>query len=107
MDTYASHGSAARMLRIGLIALFVLAISGYWLWQGAAQRRAVLRLPAEQRQRAVSSTLHVLDTLCAGDIDTALGSYCEDQAQFVLQFPECDRGCRERAEALTAHHPAR
>jgi cytochrome b pre-mRNA-processing protein 3 len=96
-----------RQWPVALAAVLIgMIVLGFWIWQNSAERRAILRMPVEQRQQAVTSTLRTLETLCGDHRADALEEYCEAQASFVLQFPECDQSCRQRALPLTVH-PAR
>ena len=83
---------------VALAALIVLVIVAAWFWHYAAERRAVAQLDPQARQALYARTLESLKHPCA---DTphphALDEFCERQADFILEFPECDSACQALA----------
>jgi hypothetical protein len=62
---------------------------------GNSERRALARMPADERQalytREYEAFRGLCDTLGAG----ALASRCRERASFLEKFPECEGACRE------------
>jgi hypothetical protein len=84
-----------------LLALVAVAALSYWGWSQGNERRAIARLPAEQRQGAYRAALQTLERLCprpaaAGELRDA----CEKQATLLVSFPECDAHCHGLADPL-------
>jgi len=77
---------------LALCALLV-GTFGLWIWRLSAEQRAVDRLTAEQRRSALVQTYRTLETVCAGR-PKGLEDYCQKQASFLLELPECDPACR-------------
>lgn len=80
-----------------LLGLFVFAL---WQYVMKQHEKSVARLPEPQRVEAYGATLRELQTDCRPPIAPALRDHCEEQASWILQFPECDRACRALAEPL-------
>ena len=64
------------------------------------QRRVIMALAPAERQALVERTLRNLDALCG---DAVLSRPCEDGARLLLIIPECDAGCRRRADGVLPH----
>jgi hypothetical protein len=88
-----------------LCALLVGAI-GLWIWKLSAEQRAVVHLTAEQRRLALVETYRTLETVCAGS-PKGLEDYCQKQASFLLELPECDPECRAFARDFLPRTRAR
>jgi hypothetical protein len=83
--------SGALILSIGLLAL--------WVWSRGAERRAIERLPPETRQALYSRELENFRTICGqGRRIDDLESRCEERAQFLVKFSECDADCQTMAK---------
>lgn len=91
----------ARILLRGA-ALLVVIIGAIVLWtrhQGE-ERRAVSHLPTEQRAELYRRELQSFQTLCGqGPRKDALEKQCNEKAEFILRFPECDRDCQLIAQS--------
>jgi hypothetical protein len=93
-----------------VVAVAIAAATGacfaLWLWSRADETDAVRNLPATERRALYESTLHTLNTVCDAEKQPqGLKDFCNDQALFVLQFPECEETCRAivmRARSLPA-----
>src|SRR5512140_1978259 len=84
-----------RLLAWGAAALLTFLLLARVLWSSGAERRALMRLPAQQRHEAFVREYGVLEQVCGrGPRDDALTERCRTQAEFVLDFPECDADCR-------------
>jgi hypothetical protein len=64
------------------------------VWNRTAEERAIRHLPAEERRALYDRTLRTLQDPCgAGKPTNGLEAFCREQAEFVLQLPECDATC--------------
>ncbi len=89
-----------RFLGWGALALFALLVVAYFVWSPGAERRAVMSLPEQQRREAFVREYGVLRDVCGrGPRDDALTERCRAQAEFVLDFPECDADCQSLASS--------
>ena len=79
---------ARRWLALWPLAL-ALALAGIWVWQNAAQKRA---LESQKRVEMYERTLENVRSVFAQP-KPELQSYCRDQATILLEFPECDPVC--------------
>jgi cytochrome b pre-mRNA-processing protein 3 len=61
-----------------------------------AEQRAIENMEPQARAALYRETWQGFESLCQEQVDAALASRCRQQAQFLLQFPECDEACRER-----------
>ncbi len=76
------------------VAVVVAAVAalGLWSWSGSSKRRALESLGADERHSLFLRTEDTVRTVCANP-PRAMSRYCEDQAEFLLEFPECDKPC--------------
>ena len=74
--------------------LAALALVG-WLATSQSSTAALRGLPANQRAQLVERTLANLREVCHGAERPR--DFCREQANLVLQLPECDQVCREQA----------
>jgi hypothetical protein len=102
------HPAAPVRASLRLPAWIVLAlvmagtvVSALWVWNRGAETRAIRHLPADERRALYDRTLSVLRSPCGPTRRTdALEKFCHDQAQFIIEFPECDAECL----AVARHH---
>lgn len=88
-----------RGLTLLLAVLGALALMFLWSWwQYASERDAIVGIPGAERKAFYDRTLETLRTTCSSTSE-GLNSYCADQADLVVQFPECDQACRELAQS--------
>ena len=88
------HKPHARAVALAVVAALVaLLLLGIWAWHLGAQSRALRHLPAEERRVLFERTLHTLQAPCTPEKRNGLDDFCREQAEFVLQFPECDKAC--------------
>ena len=83
-----------------IVALLFATLVGSTLviWTRSAETRAIRHLPAEERRALYERTLRTLHEPCATQPQgNGLRSFCRDQAEFVLQFPECSAECQTLA----------
>jgi hypothetical protein len=72
-----------------------LVVVSLFLFGADTERRAVRRLPEGERRALFERTLRTLETSCArAKRSRGLDDYCREQAEFLLNFPECDAACR-------------
>jgi hypothetical protein len=92
---------AARWAMIAAaIGLLVIGLLAVWWWSEGAERRAILRLSAQERAELYRREIETLETLCGrGPRGDALHNECARRAAFVLQFPECDDECKTLARS--------
>ena len=78
---------------LGLAAVALLAF-GAWVWNRSAEERAVRHLPAEERRTLYDRTLRTLQDPCLpSKRASGLDAFCREQAEFIMEFPECDAVC--------------
>ena len=77
----------AILAGLGALALWVSFSN-----QGS-EHRAVVAIPAEERQLLYLRTMDNL-RFCKGYTSEGLKTFCENQAEFAVNFPECDSECR-------------
>lgn len=86
-----------RWRRLGpLLALVAFAAGLFALWTRDAERAALARLSGDERGRLYQRTLENLRSTCSVE-SVALRAYCQQQAEFILKFPECGAGCQALA----------
>jgi hypothetical protein len=89
----------ATLVTVVALTLGFGACLGLWLWSRVDESTAIRSLPPAERQELFRSTLHTLQGACAPSTRAdGLEAFCNDQARFVLQFPECDNACQSQAK---------
>jgi cytochrome b pre-mRNA-processing protein 3 len=87
------------MVAVPAVAL-LLAVVVFWPGGLAAERKALIRMPAEERRELYDETRRNAESLCAGaHRERALIGRCERTAEFLQAFPECDEACVAFARA--------
>ena len=88
------------------LALLALA---FWFWSGRGEQRAVRALPAPERRALYERTLVTLNSPPCNSQKSGKGlrDFCRKQAEFIVEFPECDRPCAEQAKGILLDNPAR
>jgi hypothetical protein len=77
-----------------MVVTFALAALLFaWLWSRDDERTAIAELPNAERTNLYARTRANLQTTCKSN-DRGLRAYCEQQARFILKFPECDANCQ-------------
>jgi hypothetical protein len=90
--------TASTWLLRALLAGLVIGVAVFLvIWSAYSERRAVLSLPAAERQALYSRTVQNLSSVCATD-RASMRSFCEEQAHLAKAFPECDADCYRLAE---------
>lgn len=85
----------------GLIVAVFLALAAMWLWQLTRPRRSVEALPDAERAALYQRTLETLRTSCSADHGVDLSEYCQQQAEFIVEFDACDADCRALARRFS------
>jgi hypothetical protein len=96
-----------RFTLITLAALLIVAMTAFWAWNRNAERRALARMPPDQRAALFEQTRVTTTALCdRAAVDGALRDRCIASAEFMSAFPECDDACQTYVKQFTAQ-PAR
>jgi hypothetical protein len=90
----------AAALALGVLA--ATAATLLWLSPPGAEGDAIRSLPEAERRSLYERTLRTLESPCKRHRGSGLESICRQQADFVVQFPECDAQCSALAEAFRA-----
>ena len=68
-------------------------VAGAWLWSVAGRLPKVSHLSPESRKALYARTLSDLE-LCNGSEGRLVEAHCDHQAEFILNFEECDDACK-------------
>jgi hypothetical protein len=98
-----SRWSAACWFHAAIIAILTGGILYIWIWHQHSEERAIRALPDAERKALYQRTLADLESVCARPHASNLDDHCRDQAEFILQFPECDAACGRLARSQLAH----
>jgi hypothetical protein len=85
-----------RILAWATVVAALAAAIALWAWSQGAQGRAIRALAEPERKVLFSHVVDDLRNVCVGK-EGAMHDYCADQARMALEFPECDRLCKELA----------
>jgi hypothetical protein len=97
VDSSARQRSRHIAAIVALLAVFVGLVL-VWSANQRSQRRAVEGLPQAERRELYERTLRTLQSpSCDPQRSKGLDDYCREQADFIVQFPECDAACAELA----------
>ena len=73
-------------------------ISVLAIWNHDKTQGAIQRLPPADRGALFKRTLQTLESACVSEKrPPGLEDFCQSQAEFVVQFPECDARCTSLA----------
>lgn len=89
-------GSRLRHSIAMAITLVVGSLLLFWVWSRDDEQVAIVELPETERASLYARTLANLQTTCKVQ-DGSLRAYCEQQARFIVKFPECDPACVQLA----------
>jgi hypothetical protein len=82
------------------VALLATGAIALWLRHEVAERRAISRLPVEERAELFRREINAFQALCGrGPRTDALQAQCKEKAEFILKFPECDQSCQQLARS--------
>jgi hypothetical protein len=92
----------ARILTAVLLPGAIALTFALWM-RGRAEEQAALRtLPDTERRALFERTLATLRTTCPeASRPSGLDDFCTEQARLIVQFEECDQGCRALADAAS------
>lgn len=96
-----SHEPPQTHISRWVLVLFIMLAAAvlFWIWSPAPQTRAIRDLPASDRHVLYERTLATLRSPCNPDKGAdGLLEYCRQQAEFIVQFPECDAACATLAK---------
>jgi hypothetical protein len=93
------HSRARRRSRAFAIASLCVLLLAASVWAWWLHRDDVLQLPEPERRALYQHTLDTLDAFCDPTKGlTGLDAYCRQQAELIVQFPECNPACWARAD---------
>ena len=93
-----SEGRLRRLLWGGALIVGI-ALLAIWAWNRGAEQRALERLPAEVRHALYSRELANFRTICGqGRRTDDLEPRCEEQAEYLVKFSDCDADCQTLAK---------
>jgi len=106
-EAVTSRGSRADAGRHRTTALALLTAALFaaaaWIWFRGAETRAVRHLPLDERRALYERTVSTLRNPCGLESRPAgLDAFCRAQAEFALEFPECDASCEATAKRFLA-----
>ena len=96
----ARPGSRGRAVALGVLALVLIALSLLLQHWEKQKERAVKDLPAAERQSLYLRTLQNFQTVCTPFPKAELKEHCQQDAEFLMLFPECDAACKSRVADL-------
>jgi hypothetical protein len=76
------------------LAVLPIALLVLWMWLAEGPRRAIEGIPPAERLTAYRAALEAFETLCT-ETRPGLETTCIERARLLIDFPECDRQCRE------------
>ncbi len=79
---------------IVIVSLVGALCFGGILWHHTRAKAELMTMPAQDRYSLYEHTLSALHTACAHADGEQLREYCQQQAEFVSRFPECDANCQ-------------
>jgi hypothetical protein len=85
-------------IELGLIGVAILVVLALGIWLSSAGNIEIDELPARVQHALYERTLATLGDFC--DPKKALrgiDAYCQEQANFIVKFRECDDVCRARS----------
>lgn len=85
-----------------LVLLIGLALFAAWGWLRDRQLRDLASLPPAERAGLYERTMKNLATVCAEGSAVRRDTFCQEQAELALRFPECDAACQGLARPLVA-----
>ena len=85
----------ATVVTVSLLLLAAIVCVALWRWSRDDETSAIRTLPAPDRRALFDGTLRTLASVCDPQRrPTGLDGYCNEQAIFIAQFPECEAACR-------------
>jgi hypothetical protein len=65
-----------------------------------AEQRALEKMEPQARAALFHETWESFQAVCIPQAASGLGGRCQQEAQFLLKFPECNAACREQLDAV-------
>jgi heme exporter protein D len=96
-DNHPPLGRLPAWVKWSAIAIAIASAILLLVHSEGAERRAILDLPAAERQALLARTVQNLKSICS-PADDAMRNFCSGQARFALELPECDKACQELAD---------
>ncbi len=93
-----STPSRRTLLAVLCLGLGLTGLTACWLYCEQSSERELRALPAAERQALYRHTLGGLSSGCSNPASPHPSEFCREQAQLLLQFPECDASCRTLAQ---------
>src|SRR5262245_14871273 len=91
-----------RLIAVAVLALVTILGAAFWYDSHRDERRAVQGLSDSERGALFQRTLRNLESSCHVGA-RGLDDFCRTQAEFILEFPECDARCSQLAKDYLAH----
>jgi cytochrome b pre-mRNA-processing protein 3 len=99
-----SPSKVRRVLTLSALGLVVGGMILSWLWERGAEKRALMNLSPQERRPVYTRELENLHVLCGdGPGKEAMAERCRTQAEFLLDFPECDAACQAFVQEQRPH----
>jgi hypothetical protein len=84
-----------RRAHVTLALLLMGAMLLLWTWRHQRELDAIEQLAKPERRDLYERTLQTLTSSCGrGTRPSGLDEFCRQQAEFILQFSECDASCQ-------------
>jgi hypothetical protein len=82
------------------LGAILIAILGFWIWNRGGESLSLHELATPERRALYERTLQTLQSPACDPKHGARGlhNYCRQQAEFIVEFPECDQGCADLAK---------
>ncbi len=75
--------------------LFIISLIILWLWNSSSEYRAIEQLQPQERKALYFRTLENVKEMCTSEKNlTQFEEYCQNQANFLLEFSECEDMCQ-------------
>ena len=98
-----SRAMARKSLTGFVVAAAVACAVFGWLWSRQSEQRAIRAMPEAERAALYRRTFDDLAKVCNPERAPELQGHCHEQAEFILNFPECDGSCGELARRVLAN----
>ena len=96
-----TQGTPWGTRRIGVAGLcIVAALLGGLYWNASGQNRAISSLPQVERAELYQRTRANVERVCVSARDPGLDEFCQEQAELLRKFPECDGACVLLVDAI-------
>lgn len=80
------------LLLLGALVLLARALT--------AEQRAIEQMGPQARAALFQETWESFRAVCLPQVTSGLGDRCQQEAQFLLKFPECTGTCREQLDSV-------